>query len=289
MKRIPTFASLFLAIAIGWPAFAGVVFTSVTKTVPERGRAQEARMRGMAEGENMRIEFLEGGRGQAQQGDYMLARGDGTIYLVDPDDESYMSVDADQMSQLMGSMGKVVEMDIDNVSVETLVDERGPRMNGYPTRHVKLKTSYDMSIGVMGIKRTRNVAREEELWLAQGVELPAVDVWRKQATAMMGSEELEELVEAERGKWKGFPLKTITVTTTTDRRGSTDTQRTEMVVESLEETNVAASRFELPEGYRDVTPDLSGAMDRQPAGGSSGQNGGRKMPDIGGILQKLGE
>ncbi len=52
---------------------------------------------------------------------------------------------------------------------------------------------------------------------------------------------------------EGFPLKTITVTTTTDGKGREKVDQSEMNVTVLREETIPAEIFELPAGYREVS------------------------------------
>ena len=53
-------------------------------------------------------------------------------------------------------------------------------------------------------------------------------------------------------KVEGFPLKTVTVTTTTDRRGRETVSRSVTEVTVLREESVEAGQFEVPAGYQRV-------------------------------------
>ncbi|MEM8931197.1 MAG: hypothetical protein AAGE94_08475, partial [Acidobacteriota bacterium] len=67
-----------------------------------------------------------------------------------------------------------------------------------------------------------------------------------------GNEDFDRLLTTEMAKVEGFPLKTVTVTTTTDRRGREKTSRSVTEVTVLREESVSADRFEIPRDYEKV-------------------------------------
>ncbi|HYO14051.1 MAG TPA: hypothetical protein VE685_12720, partial [Thermoanaerobaculia bacterium] len=85
-------------------------------------------------------------------------------------------------------------------------------------------------------------------------------------------------IKAEMGKVSGYPLKTVTVTTTTDKKGRQSVSRSTMEVTQLDmNANVAANSFEIPAGYEETQmPTLQGET-----GEGQEEQGG-----LGGLLRK---
>ena len=82
------------------PAFAGLEFT--TKTSDKSGMVTTAK--GLVEGPKAKIEFVSGRGGPGmQKGNYMLSQdGGNTIYIVNPQEESYMKLDVDKVAATAG-------------------------------------------------------------------------------------------------------------------------------------------------------------------------------------------
>jgi hypothetical protein len=78
-------------------------------------------------------------------------------------------------------------------------------------------------------------------------------------------------------KAKGFPLKTVTVSTTTQKKGQVTTTRSTMEVTQLDTSaNVAAASFEIPAGYQETQ--------LLPTGGQGGDTE-EEQGGLGGLLR----
>jgi len=258
---------------------AGLQFTAVTET-REAGsrRVERATVKGLADGERVRIEFIEGHNPMTQPGTYMISRDGGrTVYLVNPAERSYMEMDMEKLAgaagDMMGALGGMVSIDVRDHTVETLHDGTGPQMLGYPTRHVKLKSSYTLATRVMGMSQTQKQVREDEIWSTDKIDLQGLMAWADMQAMRTGHESLDKLIAAEMDAVKGFPLKRVT-RQQTEQRGRVQEATTTFEVTEIGSARPAADAFTVPEGYERVSlemPDLeqlrgAGAEEReQPA------------------------
>ncbi len=254
MRRTFLVLVTLFCLAVTPLAFGGVHYTAVTITEGD-GVDQRTRVEGWVEGESAKIVFTESGNPTMKQGQYIVTKDGGkTLFLVDPEEKTYAEWDLEAMMAALGSMmeslGPIVNFEIDNVEVEELGDEAGPEMLGLPTRHHTFRTTYDMKIKVMGMGRANHVESEQEVWSTTALDHDAMTVWLRKAQPT-GFGELDELVEAEMGKVRGFPLKSVTRSTTTGQKGkrSSTTVMTTEVTELDRSADVPASTFEIPEGY----------------------------------------
>jgi len=234
--------------------FAGVHYTAVTTTEGDNANQRTA-VEGWVDGESAKVVFTDSGNPTMKQGQYILTTDGGqTLFLVDPKEKTYAEWDLEAMLATLGSMmeslGPIVNFEIDNVSVEELGDEAGPEILGLPTRHHSYRTTYDMKIKVMGMGRANHVESDQEVWSTTAIDDDAMTVWLRKAPTT-GFGELDELMQAEMGKINGFPLKSVTRSTTTGKKGkrSTTTVMTTEVTELDRSASIPASTFEIPEGY----------------------------------------
>ncbi len=255
MRRtfIPTLILLLLAAAL--PAAAGIHYTADTTTTGP-GAEQATSVEAWVDGAAAKIVFRESGTPVLEKGNYIVTTDGGkTLYLVNPDEKTYAEWDLEAMLQMVGSvmqaMGPMLNIQIDNVEVEELGSAAGPAMHGLATTHARYRTSYDMKVKVLGMARTNHVDSEQEIWSTGELADPALGVWLR-GTPATGFADLDELVEAEMSKIQGFPLKTVTRTTTTGQKGKREqTTVTTMEVSELERgVDVPTSTFEIPEGYQ---------------------------------------
>lgn len=258
-------AVLFVAAAM--PALGGVHYKAATDTDNGAGRADHVQVEGWVSSGKGRIEFVQSGNPIAKPGTYILTRDGGhTIYLVDPQDKSYAQWSIDGMvgmvGSLMNSLGPLVRIQFSDPKVEKLLEEDGGTVAGQPTRHYRYRTSYTMSIKVLGMGRPSAVVSDEDMWVATGLSDPALGLWLRAEPPRTGNPDFDGLMAANWAKPTGFPLKIATVSTRTDKAGKQAVSRHTMEVTELTTTAVPDSRFEIPAGYQEKSP-LPGAQKSQ--------------------------
>jgi hypothetical protein len=256
-------------------AQAGVSYSAVTRAKDARGREKEAsKMRAVVDGLDARID-VAAHSGPVPNGGYLLTRDGGkTVTMVDPKKKSYTKWDIDKLAGMAGSImqgsGGLLNMSVTQNKSEKLLDEKGPKLLGVPTRHYKFRTSYTMSMSVMGFAQVSKVATEQEIWAGQGLDDDAAALWKRVTSFKTGIEAIDKLVSAETGKVKGFPLKTIVISRTTDSRGREKTRETVTEVTEIKPFSPAKKVFEIPEGFTEEEMDIpgmtSGGADVKPGG-----------------------
>ena len=84
-------------------------------------------------------------------------------------------------------------------------------------------------------------------------------MWLRTAKPKTGNADLDRLIAAEAGKIKGIPLKSVTVTTTSQGGKTQKTQSTTEVT-ALDSFAKAPVSFEVPAGYqeREMMPQIPG-------------------------------
>ena len=287
MKRLILFLVLTLT---SLPASAGIHYKAVTRTDDAKNPANIV-VEGWVSGDQARVEFKESANPVAKSGAYLVTKDGGkTIYLVDPEEKTYAEWDLQAMLGLVGSvmqgMGPLLKMEFSEPKVEKLLDEDGGTVAGLPTRHTRYRTSYDMKIKVLGMGNEAHVVTEQDIWATDRLQDVALGVWLRSDPPRTGNEQFDKLIAAEVDKARGFPLKTVTVSTTTQKKGKATTTRSTMEVTELDTSaDVAAASFEIPAGYEETqllpaSGQAGGSEEEQ--GGLGGLLRGRKNADDGG-------
>jgi hypothetical protein len=275
-----------LAALAALPAFAGVHYKSVTKTEDGQTKGSSMAVEGWVSGEKARVEFKESANPAARQGAWLLTKDGGkTIYLVDPEEKTYAEWNLQAMLGLVGSvmqgMGPLLKIEFSDPKVEKLLDEDGGTVSGLPTRHVRYRTSYIMKMRVLGMANEANVVTEQDIWSTDRLQDVGLGIWLRSDPPRTGNEQFDKLIAAEAGKTQGFPLKTVTVSTTTQKKGNKQTvTRSTMEVTQLDTSaNVPGSSFEIPAGYKEtqLTPTAEqGSGQEEEQGGLGSLLRGRK-------------
>jgi hypothetical protein len=268
-KSVLLAAALVLAAA---PAFAGIHYKSVTHMEggPQSRTIGDTKVEGWAAGDKARIEFRESGNPMMKTGMYMITKDGGkTMYMVNPEDKTYVEWDLKGMLGTVGAgmngMGGMLKMDFSTPKVEKLVDEDGGTLLGLPTRHVKYRTSYTLTVKVLGMGSSSDVVSEQDIWATQKLSDVALGAWLRVDPPHTGNEQLDKLIAAGREKMQGVPLKMISVSTNTDKKkGKTTVSKMTMQVTEINTSAVVPpSSFEIPAGYKETEMAMPG-LPRRP-------------------------
>lgn len=287
MKRRVTVAALVFGSLglVASQAFAGIYYQAVTKAEGGRGaEMQNVSVKAWASDDKSKVEFENSGNPMMGQGDYMITTDGGkTVYMVNPKDKSYFKWDMDQMLQLAGGAGKMVNMTVANHKVEKLAEEPDGVILGMPTIHYKFHTSYDMEMKIMGFGSKAHIDTVQEAWTAPKLVEAALGLWLKKTPPKTGNEELDKLINGEMSKMQGFPLKMITTTTHTDSKGKSTTTTTTMEVTEFTPQVVPDSTFVIPADYKETNifgagGEGEGQQQGQPENPFLKMLGGKKKP-----------
>lgn len=250
----------FVFILAALPSFAGIHYKAVTKTQDASNKASNIEVEGWVDGEKAKVVFAEADKNNpmAKEGAYLITKDGGrTVYFVDPSEKTYAEWDLQAMLGMVGSvmqgMGPLLKVEFSDPKVEKLAEEDGGTISGLPTTHYRYRTSYNMKIKVMGMGQDANVVTEQDIWATDRLQDQALGVWLRSDPPRTGNEQFDKLIAAEVDKSKGFPLKTVTVSTTTQKKGKQSVTRSTMEVTQLDTSAaVPASSFEIPAGYQET-------------------------------------
>lgn len=288
LNRSIVATALLLAVAV--PCSAGIHYKAVTKTQDAASKAGDIQVEGWVSGDNSKVVFLEsGGNPVARKGTYFLTRDGGkTLLLVNPEDKTYAEWSLQGMlgtiGAVMNGMGPLLKVQFSDLKVDKISEEDGGLVVGQPTRHYKFRTSYTMLIKVFGMGNPADVVQEQDVWATTKLGDAGLGVWLRSEPPRTGNAEFDKLLSGESGKFQGFPLKMVTVSTSTQKKGnkSTTTRSTMEVTQLDASASVPASAFEVPAGYEKTEIPLGpqqgqveeGQQEEQ--GGLRGLLGGKK-------------
>jgi hypothetical protein len=253
-----TAACLLIASLSLSAAYGGISYTAATQVQNGTNAAVDSvKITAQMEGQSGRMEF-SGSGAMATNGAYMVTKDAGqTMYLVNPTEKTYMKWDINQVfgfaQGFMTAAKAIVSYTVTNVVVEQVLEEKGPELQGYPTRHYKVKTSYATETRILGMRRASKVEREDDIWSTAKLIDPAMTMWRSQNRITTGNEEMDKLLRGEMEKVQGFPLKKVSVSITTPAKGKPETTLTSMEVTEIKQGAIPASAFEWPADYTEVS------------------------------------
>lgn len=254
--------SLAAALAVATPASAGIYFEQ-TVTSAGDGGGMKMRVRGWAEGDMARIEYVESNNPIMPPGSFVLTVDGGrTVHLIDPRKRTYAEFDRGQafsvLNQLQGAGGQVNIAFKDPVS-ETLGTGPGETVLGYPTTRHSWRSGFTMEMKIAFVNRSQRSITTTDAWITTALRYPALFVWLKPTAPVTGNEELDGHLRDQTARLdKGLVLKMDQETVTTSGKGRKSTSRTRFEVTTLREEAIDASRFAMPADYTKV-PLIPGA------------------------------
>lgn len=259
MRQKSLILSFLFALA-ALPSFAGIHYKAVTRTEDASSQAGNIAVEGWVAGDKAKVEFEEADKNNpvAKQGAYLITKDGGrTIYFVDPKEKTYAEWDLQAMMGMVGSvmqgMGPLLKVEFTDPKVEKLLEENGGTVSGLPTTHYRYRTSYNMKIKVMGMGQEANVVTEQDVWATDKLQDVGLGIWLRNEPPRTGNANFDKLIAGEMERAKGFPLKTVTVSTTTQKKGKQTVTRSTMEVTQLDASaDVPASSFEIPAGYQET-------------------------------------
>ena len=260
MRKLSSAIVFVAALAVAAvPCFAGIHYQAVSKGEGAGSEASNMQVEGWVSGPKARVEFKDSGNPVMKEGAYIITKDGGkTMYLVDPKEKTYAEWDLQGMMGMLGGimqgMGPLLKFEVSDPKVEKLAEGDGGTVAGQPTRHYRYRTSYAMKVKVFGMGNTQNIVTEQDVWATDKLSDVGLGAWLRSTPPLTGNEQLDKLVKAEMGKVNGFPLKTVTVNTSTPQKGGKPTvTRTTMEVTQIDtNATVADSRFEIPAGYQET-------------------------------------
>jgi hypothetical protein len=285
MKK--TLGSLALAVLVAVPATAaGYHYRTVTRSEgnTEQGPIEIRTEAWVADGKT-KVLFESSGNPMMPAGSYLLIPDPTTrkMFMVNPEQKTYSEWDLDAMVQFAGSMmealGPIASFEILNPKVETILEQDGGSKFGLSLTHYRFRTTYDMSVKVLGMKRKSTVTQITDGYYTKDLDDEAFEAWLRPMKT--GSEELDKLIGLEMGKNRGFPIDNEIEQTTVNKKGKEEVTRSSMKVTEFGPANPGDELWLIPDDYTLTPMAFPTAAGMPPEGeGAEGEDGGKKKKGL---------
>ena len=224
--------------------------------------------RATIDGDKSRVEFVSGTGYTA--GTYLIStNGSRTMTYVDPKKKAYVEVNAGGVASALGT----AKLSIANKKVDLTMMDDHPIIAGLPTDHYRLVLSYDITLSINSgpdaLTLTQAVNTVEDKFVTGAFGDVAANFFAAGALKT-GNPEIDDIVDIENTKVKGFVLKQVSSTMTKNNSralpGSqlkvsrTSTTTREITVTSIQpKASVPVAVFMVPVGFHkaDITKDDS--------------------------------
>jgi len=237
-----------LACAASVPVFAGAEFSAVTKNTNSGTRLPafgNATVDGRVDNEQGRLEYRESGAGSLPVGSIVVTTdGARTAKLYNVEEHTCGDVPV-LSSAPTGMRAQAAALTrYENVAVKKTLDEKGPKLHGSATRHLRYVTTYDVHPSGPAAKVVHG-SIESELWVAPALSDPAFSLWLNAAPHTGNPDSDRKIAEAMVGA-KGAALKRVQRTSLRVEGGKEQVSTTTMEVTRLSTQRPSAKSLEPP-------------------------------------------
>lgn len=271
-----TFGRAVAVLGIASLAWGGWDLTVTTKSDDGAGGRETVltTVRGWVDGERARFEFKEAHQSMVKSGAFLITTDGGkTLYLVDPEEKTFMKWDMDQMMNMAGTVTRMMNLKVVSHQVEKVLEEKGEKICGFPTTHYRYNVSYNVEMSFMGMKQASSVSQVQDIWTTTEIPDQAMGTWLKKQDVKTGDEGVDQFIKAQTVTVKGFPLRQTTLQRTRDPQGKEQVTRTTMEVTELKKASIPAGLFKIPEGYKEASLAVH-------ASGDEAQHGENSTPPL---------
>lgn len=218
--------------------------------------------RAVIDGDRSRVEFVSGNA--YAPGTYVIStNGSRSLTFVDPMKKVYVEVNGSTVAAAVGASN----ISVDNLNSNVAKLDDHPVIAGVPTDHYRLTMTYDISIALGAISLKQNVRTTIDKWTTVAFG-DVAETFLANSGVRTGNAKLDEIIDLETTKIKGFPLRETTQTVTTDARDAasstlareggysrTRTQTLEMTITSIRQADAAPASFSIPASYQRADTD----------------------------------
>lgn len=249
MKRLLVTVALAL---VAVPTFAGIQYDFTQKHTTDDAVTPTRDLSGRVtiDGARSRVDFLSGNL--YPPGTYVVSTdGSHRLFFVDPTNRWYTEVNTAGFATALGA----ADLRITNVKSEAEPRTETAKIAGLDAKHQRLNLSFDVAVVMKGLSLRQHARVEIDTWTTNkyaDTDQGALDTLRT------GNPEIDQLLDEEASKIKGFPLRrTVMIRMTSDvaakskievPRSKTITRET--LVTSIRETTPDATMFIVPLTYK---------------------------------------
>ena len=253
MRRV-MLGVVVLLVAVNATAAIEYEFHQISHSDLENVQPTDFTGRAVIDGDKSRVEFVNGSG--YPNGTYLIStNGSRTMTFVDPSKKSYLDVNASSVATALGA----AKLSIANKKVDLAQMEDHPIIAGLPTDHYRLSLTYDITLALGTLTLTQTVHAIEDKFVT-GAFGDVSATYLASGALKTGNADIDDIVDIENSRVKGFPLKQVTMTSTTNNSqqvansplkvSRTITTTREITVTSIQpKASVPMALFMVPVGF----------------------------------------
>ncbi|MEZ5331040.1 MAG: hypothetical protein R2991_03080 [Thermoanaerobaculia bacterium] len=258
-RRTTLFLLFAAALASAAAPASAALFVKQKVSSSGQGQGMDMDIEAWTENGMARIEYLESNNPIMPPGSYLLTRDGGqTVYLVNPQEETYSIWDLNQIFAFVGQLseatGGMMTIDFKDAESELLVSEPGGEILGHDTTHKSWRSAYTMDMKIAFMDQSNRMDSVTDAWITDDIEYPALGVWFTARPPTTGDPDFDAILTQNMEHIDGMVLKLQQHTTTTNKKGQTSESSTTWEVTELREGDAPSGAFDMPPDTYTETP-----------------------------------
>ena len=130
----------------------------------------------------------------------------------------------------------LINANVSHLKTVVVSEEDGPELEGYPTRHVTLRTDYSGTGSLLFVKFNYRIEEHDEIWTTEALERPEIEAGWREAATKTGNEFLNEHARIWNENTPGVILKhTNVIRLINVKKGETEEKTEHLVVRNVSE------------------------------------------------------
>ena len=245
----------FLFIAL--PVAADPLRVTIVTDIVEKGepKDKDTEIITIDGDKKVRLEFLGEEEKPSNNTPYLLTTDGGNTWVIGNKQEAYCAqMETGEFFQYLGSLALKVEgianLEITDPQVKKVLEQKGPKILGYPTTHVRLVTTAAGKASILFQKFDYKVHITDDIWYSPELEMHPVRKRWLEALSNSGYPQLDKLIDQWAANLNGSILKQESVMKLTNvikNEEEITTQQSRIVtVENLKPTDIPKDTFDMP-------------------------------------------
>ena len=243
---------LFMALPVAADTLRATIETEI---VEEDRKDRDTEIITIDGDKKVRLEFLGEQKKPSDKTPYLLTVDGGNTWVIGNKAEAFCAqMDTGEFFRYLGGLaikyGGLANLDIADPQVKKVLEEKGPKILDYPTKHVRLVTTASGKAAVGFKKYDYKVHITDDIWYTTKLEMHPVRKRWLEALSQSGYKELDTLINQRVNYLPGAILKqesVIKVTNVIKNKEDITTEKTQLVtIEKLKPSNIPKHTFQMP-------------------------------------------
>jgi len=239
------------------PVVADTLRVTIVSDIIENGKPKDkdTEIISIDGDKKVRLEFLGKEKKVSNNSPYLLTIDGGNTWVIGNKQEAYCAeMNTGEFFQYLGSLALKVEgvtnLKINEPRVKKVLEQKGPKILGYPTTHVRLVTTATAKATILTKKIDYKLHLTDDTWYSTEMEMHPVRKRWLEALSNSGYPQLDKMFDQWAANIKGSILKQESVMKLTNvikHEEEITTQKTRIVtVEKLKSAEIQKDTFAMP-------------------------------------------